>query len=37
MKYGPAVLEMAKEAGQDNKVQRYLKEEVKRLIKDLKI
>jgi len=37
MKYGPAVLEMAREAGQDNKVQRYLKEEVKRLIKDLKI
>jgi hypothetical protein len=37
MKYGPAVLEMAKEAGQDNKVQRYLKEEVKRLIRDLKI
>lgn len=37
MKYGPAVLEMAKEAGQDNKVQRYLREEVKRLIRDLKI
>ena len=37
MKYGPAVLEMAKDAGKDNKVQRYLKEEVKRLIKDLKI
>jgi hypothetical protein len=28
---------MAKEAGGDNKVQRYLKQEVTRLIKDLKI
>lgn len=37
MRYGPAVLEMAREAGQDNKVQRYLREEVKRLIRDLKI
>jgi hypothetical protein len=37
MKYGHNVLEMAREAGTDNKVQRYLKDEVTRLIKDLKI
>ena len=37
MRYGHQVLEMAREAGGDNKVQRYLKQEVKRLIKDLKI
>ena len=37
MKYGHRVIEIAKEVGQDNKVQRYLAEEVKRLIKDLKI
>ena len=37
MKYGHKVLEIAKEAGTDSKVQRYLREEVKRLIKDLKI
>jgi hypothetical protein len=37
MKYGHRVLEMAKDAGEDNKVQRYLKDEVTRLIKDLKI
>lgn len=37
MKYGHRVLEIAKEVGQDNKVQRYLGEEVKRLIRDLKI
>jgi hypothetical protein len=37
MKYGHKVIEIAKEVGQDNKVQRYLKEEVKRLIKELKI
>ena len=37
MKYGHQVFEMAKEAGGDNKVQRYLKQEVKRLIRDLKI
>jgi len=37
MKYGHQVLEMAREAGQDNKVQRYLRDEVTRLIKDLKI
>jgi hypothetical protein len=37
MKYGHKVFEMAKEAGGDNKVQRYLKGEVIKLIKDLKI
>src|SRR6056300_1969237 len=37
MRYGHNVLEMAREAGEDNKVQRYLKDEVIRLIKDLKI
>ena len=37
MKHGHKVLEMAKEAGGDNKVQRYLKSEVIKLIKDLKI
>ena len=37
MKYGHQVLEIAKEAGGDNKVQRYLKSEVIKLIKDLKI
>jgi hypothetical protein len=37
MKYGHRVLEIAKEVGKDNKVQRYLKQEVTRLIKDLKI
>jgi hypothetical protein len=37
MKYGHAVLEMAREAGTDSKVQRYLRDEVTRLIKDLKI
>ena len=37
MKYGHKALEIAKEVGQDNKVQRYLKEEIRRLIKDLKI
>ena len=37
MKYGHNVLEMAREAGSDNKVQRYLKSEVVRLIRDLKI
>jgi ABC-type phosphate transport system ATPase subunit len=37
MKYGHRVLEVAREAGQDNKVQRYLKSEVVKLIKDLKI
>jgi len=37
MKNGHKILEMAREAGEDNKVQRYLKDEVKRLIRDLKI
>jgi hypothetical protein len=37
MKYGHKVLEMAKDAGTDNKVQRYLSSEITRLIKDLKI
>ena len=37
MNHGHKVLEMAKEAGEDNKVQRYLRSEVSRLIKDLKI
>ena len=37
MKYGHRLLEVAREAGQDNKVQRYLKSEVEKLIKELKI
>ena len=37
MKYGHRLLEVAKEAGADNKVQRYLKSEVVKLIKELKI
>jgi hypothetical protein len=37
MKYGHAVLEMARESGKDDKIQKYLKDEVSRLIKDLKI
>ena len=37
MRYGHRVMEMAKDAGSDNKVQRYLKSEVMKLIKDLKI
>ena len=37
MKHGHRMFEMAKEAGQDNKVQKYLKNEVLKLIKDLKI
>jgi len=37
MKHGHKLLEMSKEAGMDNKVQKYLKSEVLRLIKDLKI
>ncbi len=37
MKHGHRVLEMARDAGESDKVQRFLKEEVKRLIKDLKI
>jgi ABC-type phosphate transport system ATPase subunit len=37
MKYGHRLLEVAKESGTDNRVQRYLKDEVKKLIRDLKI
>ena len=37
MRYGHKVLEMAKEAGGNHKVQRFVKEELKRLITDLKI
>ena len=37
MKYGHKVIEIARDVGKDNKVQRYLREEVMRLIKDLKI
>lgn len=37
MKYGHRLLEVARESGQDNKVQRYLKSEVVKLIKELKI
>lgn len=37
MKYGHRLLEIAREAGEDNKVQRYLKSEVVKLIRDLKI
>jgi ABC-type phosphate transport system ATPase subunit len=37
MKYGHRVMEMARDAGKDNKVQRYLKSEISRLIKDLKV
>jgi hypothetical protein len=37
MRGGHKVLEMAKDAGANQKVQKYLREEVTRLIKDLKI
>jgi hypothetical protein len=37
MRYGQRALEVAREVGENSKVQRYLKEEVKRLIRDLKI
>ena len=37
MKYGHRLLEVAKEAGEDNKVQKYLKHEVVKLIRELKI
>ena len=37
MKHGHKLLDVAKDAQGDKKVQRYLKEEVMRLIKDLKI
>jgi hypothetical protein len=37
MKYGHQILEMARESGSNDKIQKYLKDEVSRLIKDLKI
>jgi hypothetical protein len=37
MRHGHRVMEMAREAGQGDKVQKYLAEEVKRLIRELKI
>ena len=37
MRGGHRVLDMAKDAGANQKVQKFLAEEVKRLIKDLKI
>jgi hypothetical protein len=37
MRHGHKVLEIAKDAGANQKVQKYLREEVTRLIKDLKI
>jgi len=37
MRGGQQVFEMAREASQDQKVQKYLREEVKRFIKDLKL
>ena len=37
MRHGHRVLEIAGEAGQNQRVQKYLKEQVTRLIKDLKI
>jgi hypothetical protein len=37
MRYGHRMLEIAQDAGQDNKIQRYLKGEINKLIKDLKV
>jgi len=37
MRYGHRAMDIARQAGKSNKVQRYLREEVKRLIQDLKI
>ncbi len=37
MRHGHKVIEMARDAGTNQRVQKYLAEEVKRLIKDLKI
>lgn len=37
MSYGHRVFEIAKEAGSDNKVERYLKSQIMRLIRDLKL
>jgi hypothetical protein len=37
MRYGHRAMEVAREAGNSDKVKRYLREEVKRLIRDLKV
>jgi hypothetical protein len=37
MRYGHRAMEVAREAGKSDKVQRYLREEVRRLIRDLKV
>ena len=37
MKYGHHILEMARDSGKSGKIQKYLKDEVSRLIRDLKI
>jgi hypothetical protein len=37
MRYGHRALEVAREVGQNDRVKRYLREEVKRLIRDLKV
>jgi len=37
MRHGHKLMEIAKDAQNDKKVQRYLKDEVVRLIKDLKL
>ena len=37
MKGGVQMFEMARDASQDQKVQKYLQEAVKKLIKDLKV
>ena len=37
MRHGHRVLEMAKDANTDQRVQKYMREEVVRLIKDLKL
>jgi hypothetical protein len=37
MRHGHRILDIAKDASADKKVQRYLKDEMVRLIKDLKI
>jgi hypothetical protein len=37
MKHGHSVLEMARESGSNDKIQKYLTDEVSRLIRDLKI
>ena len=37
MRHGHKIMEIARESGESDKVQRYLRQEIKRLIKDLKI